>query len=217
MVAVRRRAERAGMLPVLASCLALTGSVATAWADAVADCKQGKEHPDLIIRGCTSIIARDPRNAAAYARRGFGHFANKDLNRAIDDATKAITLDPTGRAHSTGAAYYGRGTAYHKKGDYNRAIADYTKAIELYPNDPAGYGLRAENYLASGQAALGLADAERALELHPDNPSALDTRGHIFEALGRPEEAIADFRRALARDPNRIGSAERLRRLGAVR
>ncbi len=52
--------------------------------------------------------------------------AKGDLDRAIDDYTRAIGLDP-----EYARAYRARGEAYKAKGDMGRATADFQKSAEL--------------------------------------------------------------------------------------
>jgi tetratricopeptide (TPR) repeat protein len=57
--------------------------------------------------------------AAAYERIG-------DLDRAIEDYTKTIELEP-----ENAAGYDKRGRAYARKGDYTHAVTDTNKSQEL--------------------------------------------------------------------------------------
>ena len=65
-----------------------------------------------------------------------------DYDRAIEDYTKAIELDP-----NPADAYNNRGVAYGKKDESDCAIKDYTKAIELNPNRDITYYNRAGVWL----------------------------------------------------------------------
>ena len=52
------------------------------------------------------------------------------LDRAIEDYTKAIELNP-----NYTDAYYNRSLVYNYKGDLDRALNDLNRAIQLNPND----------------------------------------------------------------------------------
>jgi TonB family protein len=155
-----------------------------------------------------------------------------DYDRAIQDYSKAIELNPT-QAY----AYVNRGIAFKEKSEHKRAVADFdmalkidpgsvfahahrgiayneikqhnraindlNKVIELNPNDAVAYNERAWAYFNLGKPLQGLPDVQISLALNSNFARALDTRGHIFEALGRRDEAIADFQRALS-----IGQAD---------
>ena len=80
----------------------------------------------LKIKGCSDLIDRNPKDAAAYHNRAEAYSMAGDLDRAIADYSKTIEIKP-----DTVGAYDGRGRAYAAKGDYVRAVPDVTKAREL--------------------------------------------------------------------------------------
>lgn len=127
----------------------------SALADERADCVAGKDNL-VAIRGCSEIIRRDPKDAAAYHLRGNALARNNDLGQAIVDFSKAIALDP-----GLAAAYDSRASAYVAKGDYTRAVADATKAAEV---------ARASKAKAKrNEPALAIAKASSAPAQAPDD------------------------------------------------
>jgi len=88
---------------------------------------------DKLIPLCTKIIdlEQEPRaKASVYVKRGAAYIQKGEYEKAIEDCTKAVELNP---AHAN--AYINRGIAYDKKGDHDLAIKDYTKVPELEPNN----------------------------------------------------------------------------------
>ena len=55
-------------------------------------------------------------------------YDKKDYDKAIDDFTDAIRIDP-----KYATAYYNRGLVWKAKGDNDKAMADYDEAIRLDP------------------------------------------------------------------------------------
>jgi len=88
-----------------------------------------QKDPQLRITGCSLMIERDPRDAAAYHNRAVAYGLLGDLDHAIADYTKTVEIKP-----DNVGAYEGRGRAYASKGDYTNAIADAMKASELQPS-----------------------------------------------------------------------------------
>ena len=76
-------------------------------------------------------------DAVACYNRGIIYYCSGKYQKAIDNYTKAIELDP-----EFAFAYFNRGIAYTKSGEYQKAIDDYTKAIELNPEDANVYYTR---------------------------------------------------------------------------
>ena len=63
--------------------------------------------------------------------------AKRDYDRAIQDYSEVIKLDPRNYAN-----YRSRAVAYMAKMDYDRAISDYTVSINLDPRHSANYTSR---------------------------------------------------------------------------
>jgi len=61
----------------------------------------------------------------------FGNDTSGDLEKNINDFTKAIQLDP-----DDAEAYFNRGSAYYDLGNLKQAIQDYERYLELAPNAP---------------------------------------------------------------------------------
>ncbi|MBI3378048.1 MAG: tetratricopeptide repeat protein [Nitrospirae bacterium] len=75
------------------------------------------------------MIALEPNNAIPYGLRGGAYRRKEQYNKAIEDYTKAISLDPN--PNRAGIYYTNRAAAYWKMGDKNRAITDYQKGCDL--------------------------------------------------------------------------------------
>jgi len=69
-----------------------------------------------------------------YLMRGKAYFANKEIDKAINDYGEAINIK-----NDDGEAYYFRGTAKGEKLDKDGACSDWRKAESLGYKDPNGY------------------------------------------------------------------------------
>jgi tetratricopeptide (TPR) repeat protein len=147
---------------------------------------------------------RGLQDAAAYAERGTQLLASGDYDRAIEDFTQALTLDP--RPES----YYNRGLAYFSKNEIDNAIADWNSAINLNPRDARAYRQRGSAYFTKGDYSLAVADYNRAIELEPQDAKAFYNRGLLFQARDERTKAIADFTTVvtLATDPDAARDAK---------
>ena len=79
----------------------------------------------------------DPQLSTAYAARAFVRMSRGDLDRAIEDFTKALAIN-----REDGMAYHGRGVA-RATGDLPGAVADYTEAIRIDPTSSRRRGTTA--------------------------------------------------------------------------
>ncbi|CAA7408594.1 unnamed protein product [Spirodela intermedia] len=70
-------------------------------------------------------------NAVYWANRAFAHTKLEEYGSAVQDATKAIEVDPK---YSKG--YYRRGAAYLAMGKFKEALKDFQQLKRICPNDP---------------------------------------------------------------------------------
>ena len=83
-----------------------------------------------------SKIKRSKEAANSYYAQGNERLQKHDLDGAIADYDKAISLDP-----ENVEAYYKRGVAEHTKGSFDAAIEDFTAAIRLNPKHIPGQSI----------------------------------------------------------------------------
>ena len=172
-------------------------------------------------------------SAEALLQRGVANRRLNDADRAIEDYTKAIAINP-----NLATAYNARAVAYSTKGEYDNALRDHDQAIRLSPNMPAHLGNRGITYLkqgrfeeaikdfdqviklnpriafgfnnrcfalaASGKPRQGIADCDRALRLTPGSALTLDARGYSYLRMANYQAAIADYDAAIKADPKAV-------------
>ena len=146
---------------------------------------------DKAIQDYTRVIALKPHRVNAYQMRGLAYLkkggdeglmaqidplafslsksrvpeSSELLDRAIDDFSRAIELDP-----QLASAYSYRAEAFHLKGLTNEAIRDSTRAIDLGGSQQTtgrAYTTRAKVYRQLGLSKLADEDFNKALELDP--------------------------------------------------
>lgn len=122
--------------------------------------------------------------------RGLSYAAISEHQKAIDDFTIAIELDPK----NTNAYYY-RGLSYALLGDLQNAIEDCGHAIELDPNYVLAYIVRGNYYSQLGKHQHAVDDFTKAIELDPQNTDAYENRGITYVLLKKYEEARQDLER----------------------
>jgi tetratricopeptide (TPR) repeat protein len=77
-----------------------------------------------------AVILKDPRDYRAFDFLGMVHEQNGEPERAIDDYTKEMALNPLGKARLTDA-YCTLGSHYHGQKKYEAAAAGYRKSIDM--------------------------------------------------------------------------------------
>ena len=120
----------------------------------------------------------------------------KQFDKAIDDYSKDIAIDPEA------LSYYGRARTYWAMGEYEKALADINKSIEMDSSKEDVIARRAAIYFKLGKNDLALADISKAIKLSPNNTTAYIERGDHFLDAGEFEKALCDFDKVLSLDPN---------------
>jgi tetratricopeptide (TPR) repeat protein len=131
--------------------------------------------------------------AKLYLNEGEGDCLRGNFDKAIDECSKAIELDPT-----LAKAYTYRGSAFNGKGDFDKAIADCSKAIEFGTTDYEAYHNRGISYYGKRDYDKAIADWSKAIELKPKNPWPYKDRGGAYCAKGDYDKAWADVKKCQA-------------------
>jgi tetratricopeptide (TPR) repeat protein len=113
------------------------------------------------------LFADDDVKAIEAKQRGDEKFAKKNYDKAIEDYTEAIRLNP-----KYWSPYYGRGVAYYWKKNYDKAIKDYTEAIRLNPKNASAYIALGDSYSQRGNYDKALSDYAEAVRLNPKDTVA---------------------------------------------
>ena len=181
---------------------------------------------DLAIRTLSAALQMKPETTTAsaiHSWRANAYFHKGDWDKALNDATESIRLNPhyfggylergilyrrSGNLDQAinyyntairlnpnfARTYYDRAIAYDLKGDHNAAIRDNTEAIRRQdPMQSDFYYNRAVSYHAIGSTDKAMADCNEAIRLAPKDLSLYCERASIFEDMGQLDRANADY------------------------
>lgn len=190
---------------VVALCLTAGLLAATQTSDEYENrCTDPTENAALRVGACSALIQSAQQNtsylAVAYNNRGNGYKAIGEYDRAIQDFTQAIQLNP-----EYALAFYNRANAYDSIGEYERAIQDYNQAIRLRPNDASAYYAfygRGYAFNAKGDYDHAVDDFNQAIRLHPDDANAFIVRGVANFLRQNIAHAVTDFERGSELNPS---------------
>jgi tetratricopeptide (TPR) repeat protein len=140
------------------------------------------------------VIEKEPNKSyIAYANRGKAFEKIGQSDRAIEDFTAAISLNPMNHV-----AFYERAISYEHKGLSGKAIEDYNRVISLTPDNVIAYLNRGMLFEKNALMNKALEDYDMAISLDPMNYEALNTRGVYYINNGFIEKAFADFSSAIS-------------------
>jgi tetratricopeptide (TPR) repeat protein len=142
------------------------------------------------------VISKSPDKARPFINRGFAYTSLGQMDKAIDDYTRAIEINP-----EFTDSYYNRGLAYGTIGQFDKAIADYSKAMEIDPAYTKAYSGCGVAYYNLGQWDKAIAEYSRAIEIDPKYADAFYNRGIVYGNLGQLDKAIADYSKVIEINP----------------
>jgi RNA polymerase-binding transcription factor DksA len=122
---------------------------------------------------------------------------NGDLNKAIENFTQAISLDP-----DNAYLYSLRGKVYYEKGEFDKSIEDFTEAIRLNPRDYYFYYRRGKAYYRKRIYDKAIEDFTEAIKLKPHYAFLYHLRGKAYLYTCSEEEAIRDLSEAIELEPH---------------
>jgi tetratricopeptide (TPR) repeat protein len=145
------------------------------------------------IADMDKVIKEDPKEAGAYAGRGWLYKENKDFAKAEADYSQAIALKDDNSDY-----YTLRAVTLIKQGKTAAGMADFVTARGKAGKDASKLNSvcweQATNNLVLEQA---LSDCDAALQIEPRNAAILDSRGFVLLRLGRFKDSIADYDKAI--------------------
>jgi tetratricopeptide (TPR) repeat protein len=167
---------------------------------------EAKAHQyDAVIQHISAALQMKPETktaAAIYSWRANAYIHKGELNKAMDDATESIRLNP-----NYFGGYLERGIFYRRNGNLGQAINDYDTAIRLNPTFAWSYYDRANAYAIKGNFDEAIRDYTEAIRRQ--RPVAADffyNRGVAYQTMGSLDKALADFNEAIRLAPKNLTS-----------
>jgi tetratricopeptide (TPR) repeat protein len=105
--------------------------------------------------------------ALRFFKSGLENLMNGDYNKAIEDSSRAIRIEP-----NSAVTYVIRARAYFEIGDLDKAIADSTQAIRRDRNNIGAYTIRSSAYVEKGEIDKAVTDWKAILKINPNYDDA---------------------------------------------
>ena len=145
---------------------------------------------DQAIADMTFVIDIKPTRSA-YMNRGVYYYVIGELNRALEDYTAAINLNPGSFANRF--AHRNRASVYIMLKEYSKALTDVNTAIRMEPNDAGSYNVRGIIYHNQLKYSKAIKEYNKAISLDPNFINAYHNRGLVLFDRGKYSQAIVDF------------------------
>ncbi len=137
-----------------------------------------------------------PREADAYALRGYLRSRFNRNDEALSDFAMAIRLDPR-----TPYTYAYRGDLYNRTGELEKALSDFHRAIALLPYYGDAYFGLALAYLGKEEVVNATEACAKLVEIDGRDRRGYDCLGTLLIEQNRFPEAVKVYEQATARIP----------------
>jgi len=145
----------------------------------------------VLLAHLDQVIAENSGNSQTYKQRGFYRMSHNEDKRAIEDFSRAISLDP-----KDSESFFYRGKVHTRLKAWANAESDYSEAIGLDPVNPEYLLARGQLRYVNGQLEEALADFTEAIGQDPDFATGYYHRGITFQRMGRVSEACSELLKA---------------------
>lgn len=150
---------------------------------------------DTRIAELDAEISNDPENAELYYERARVYVKERDLNRAVTDIQKAISIDSTDARYFAvlGDIFYAGSKIYNARDALMRSVELDGQVVEPRVR-------LAEIYLILKEHRSSVLMLNEVIELDPDNLTAFFMRGMNYKEAGDTLNAVADFQKVVELD-----------------
>ncbi|KXK37695.1 MAG: tetratricopeptide repeat protein [Saprospiraceae bacterium] len=157
-----------------------------------------------------TCLEYDQQNAKAWYFKAGCAMQMRNLNEAIDDYSKAITINPTLKE-----AYLYKGNAQLIKGDYQQAIQTLTVLINMDAGNKQAYNQRGSAYMKIEKYAEAIEDFNQAIIRGLHNYTVFFNRAICKQNDGDWHGALDDFNAAADIKPSEVAPSIEKTRLYA--
>lgn len=145
-------------------------------------------------------LADNQNNDQAHYFMSQNALNNKDVDKAIDELNKAITIK------ENYLYYYELGKLLYMKRNYNGAINAFSKSCELNNQfAPSRYNLGL-TYLKVSKPDKALACYNQAIEIRPNYEPAYLGKGRLYKQVGKYSDALDCYNKVLEINPRNVSA-----------
>lgn len=181
------------VLPVLfASCSLEEGN-----REKMVDLQQVRHDPEAQLANLTAAIGQNGRDGSLYARRSLVLLRSGQLQQALNDADKAVSL-----TRNEPFSLFVKAQVLRALGRPGEALPLALQAERNSDQSASLYVLLGEIYLDQGEYQQARRYLNKAQELAPDDEYVFYYKGRVAEATGDTAQALKHYRLALRQAPD---------------
>jgi len=169
----------------------------------IQQCKDPKKDPEMSFADFKTAAEIDPENADVYHHRGQVHLLIDDINKAIVDFNKAVSINPGFPIASAQKLFtdYRAASMIGDSSKVKKVLGEFEEVVSKFPKCVETYALYAQ--ILNDQQEFNKADElyQKAIEIDPNNANLLVHRGLLaLQSSGNVEGAVKLMQEAFSLD-----------------
>lgn len=137
---------------------------------------------ELALKDMNTVVKLNPKSPKAYAGRAYVFKKLERFKDALEDYSKAISLNP--QKEEKEKYYLERGDVYLELNDYKKAFDDYNRVIKKNPKYADAYYYRGYAFHQRSQYDKAIADLNKAISLNSLESNYFNARGDCYHLKG---------------------------------
>jgi len=143
------------------------------------------------------LITKYPNDSSAYFDRGFVKGVNQDIEGAIVDYTRQISIN-----NESIDSYFLRGIMYQKLGKNQLAIEDYKKVTKLEWDNADAHFFKGQCELILSQKRRSLKSYKSCVKVNPLHTEALLELAKAYQQKNRINKSLETLSKGIIADSN---------------
>jgi len=143
------------------------------------------------------LIAKFPNDSSAYFDRGFVKGVNQDLEGAIVDYTKQISVNK-----ESIDSYFLRGIMYQKLGKNQLALTDYKKVTKMEWDNADAHFFKGQCELILSKKRRSLKSYKSCVQVNPRHTEALLELAKAYQQKNRINKSLETLHQGIIADSN---------------
>ena len=143
------------------------------------------------------LIAKFPNDSSAYFDRGFVKGVNQDIEGAIVDYTRQISIN-----NESMDSYFLRGIMYQKLGKNQLAISDYKKVTKMEWGNADAHFFKGQCELILSQKRRSLKSYKSCVKVNPLHTEALLELAKAYQQKRRIKKSLETLAQGIVADSN---------------
>jgi len=154
---------------------------------------------DLAIARYEQSLLFNPDNPKTYHNLGEAYLQKNNLDKALENINKAISLEPDENLRVL--SYLNQGLIFKRQRNWPDALKAYNKVVALRPGYAKAYNNIGTIFIEVTDYDHAIANFDKAIELDRNFAFAYNNRGKAYLLKGDVDSALRDIEQSIRLDP----------------